>query len=66
MSTKTTKFTNKAGEVAGTVAYDEATKSSRLIFEAEPEFQRTVPREQAAFYFWYSKFDSHAGAQQKS
>jgi hypothetical protein len=60
-TTKTTKLTNKAGETTGTVAFDERVQSWRLTSKAEPKFQRTFPFEQAAFYFWYSRFDPQTG-----
>lgn len=61
MPIKTTKLTNKAGEVVGAVTFDENTRSWRLIAAGEPEFARAFPREQAAFYFWYSRFDPQTG-----
>jgi hypothetical protein len=61
MSAKTTKLTNRAGQEVGAVTFDESTQSWRLISKAEPDFQLTFPREQAAFYFWYSKFDPDTG-----
>jgi hypothetical protein len=61
MSVKTTNLTNKAGEATGAVSFDESVHSWRIISKAEPNFQRTFPKEQAAFYFWYSRFDSETG-----
>jgi hypothetical protein len=61
MSAKITNLTNKVGSVVGSVWFDESTQSWRLTSKAEPHFQRTFPREQAAFYFWYSRFDPQTG-----
>jgi hypothetical protein len=61
MSAKTTNLINNAGKVVGTVWFDEGTQSWRLTSKAEPDFQRTFPREQVAFYFWYSRFDTQTG-----
>jgi hypothetical protein len=61
MSTKITSLTNKAGETTGTVYFDESAQSWRIASEAEPDFRRTFPSEQAAFYFWYSRFDPQTG-----
>ena len=61
MSMKTTNFTNKAGETTGTVFFDEGTHSWRITSDAESNFQRTFPRKQEAFYFWYSRFDPQTG-----
>jgi len=61
VATKTTNLSNKAGEVVATISFDENAHSWRLISRAEPSFQRTFPREQAAFYFWYSRFDPQNG-----
>ena len=54
-------LSNKAGEVVATISFDENTGSWRLASKAEPDFERTFPREQAAFYFWYSRFDPQSG-----
>jgi hypothetical protein len=63
MSMKTTNLTNKAGETTGTVSFDEKAHAWRIISNAESNFQKTFPVEQAAFYFWYSKFDPQTGKQ---
>jgi hypothetical protein len=60
-TTKTTNLTNKAGETTGTVSFDESVQSWRLTSKAEPNFQKTFPFEQAAFYCWYSRFDPQTG-----
>ncbi len=61
MSTKITNLTNKAGETTGTVSFDEGAHSWRIASKAEPNFRRAFSREQEAFYFWYSRFDSETG-----
>ena len=61
MSTKITNLTNKAGETTGTVSFDEADHCWHISSKAEPNFRRTFPREQEAFYFWYSRFDPETG-----
>lgn len=61
MSTKTTNLINKAGEVVGTVSFDESARSWRLACKAEPNFQRTFAHAHEAFYFWYSRFDPQSG-----
>jgi hypothetical protein len=61
MSMKTTDFTNKAGETTATISFDESAHSWRMTSKAEPNFQRTFAFQQAAFYFWYSRFDSLTG-----
>jgi hypothetical protein len=61
MSTKMTNLTNKAGETTGTVSFDESAHSWGIAAKAEANFRRTFPSEQAAFYFWYSKFDPQTG-----
>jgi hypothetical protein len=61
MSTKITSLTNKAGKITGTISFDEAAQCWRISSKAEPNFQRTFPREQQAFYFWYSRFDPETG-----
>ena len=58
---KTTNLTNKAGEITGTVSFDENAQSWRITSKAEPKFQKTFLFEQAAFYFWYSRFDPQTG-----
>ena len=61
MSTNTTSFTNKAGETTGTISLDESAHSWRITSKAESNFQTTFPSAQAAFYFWYSRFDPQTG-----
>jgi hypothetical protein len=61
MSTKITNLTNKAGETTGTVSFDESARSWLIVSKAEPNFRRTFSSEQAAFYFWYSRFDPQTG-----
>jgi hypothetical protein len=61
VSTKITTFTNKAGETTGTVSFDEGSHSWLITSNAEPNVQRAFPSEQAAFYFWYSRFDPQTG-----
>ena len=61
MSTKTTNFTNKAGETTGTVSFDESAHSWRITSKAESNFQTTFPSAHSAFYFWYSRFDPQTG-----
>jgi len=56
-----TNLANKAGEVVGTVSLDKSTHTWRLVCKAEPNFERTFARQQAAFYFWYSRFDPESG-----
>ena len=62
MSTKITNFTNKAGEVTGTVSFDEAAHVFRITSNAEPNFQDTFLRDHQAFYCWYSRFNPETGA----
>ena len=57
----TTNLTNNAGETTGTVWFDESAQSWRITPNAEPSFQKTFLFEQAAFYFWYSRFDPLTG-----
>lgn len=61
MSTKITNFTNKVGKTTGIVSFDESAHSWRIASKTEPSFQRTFPSAQAAFYFWYSRFDRQTG-----
>ena len=61
MSAKMTNLTNKAGETTGTVSFDESAHAWRIAAKGEPSFRRTFPSEYAAFYFWYSRFDSQTG-----
>ncbi len=61
MSTKTTNLTNKAGEIAGIVSFDETANTWRITSKAEPSFERAFSSEQLAFYFWYSRFDPQTG-----
>jgi hypothetical protein len=42
-------------------SFDESAQSWRITSKAEPNFQRTFAFEQAAFYFWYSRFDRQTG-----
>jgi len=56
-----TNLANKAGEVVGTVSLDKSSHTWRLVCKAEPKFQRTFAHQQAAFYFWYSRFDPESG-----
>jgi hypothetical protein len=60
-TTKTTNLTNKAGEPTATISFDESAQSWRITSKAEPNFQKTFAFEQAAFYFWYSRFDPQTG-----
>jgi hypothetical protein len=61
MAAKITNLTNKAGEITGTVSFNESAHSWRIAPKAEPNFRRTFSREQEAFYFWYSRFDPDTG-----
>jgi hypothetical protein len=61
MSMKIKNLTNKAGETLGAISFDESAHSWRIASKAEPNFQRTFPTEQDAFYFWYSRFDPMTG-----
>jgi len=61
MSTNTMNLIGKAEEVFGTLSFDESGHFWRLASEAEPNFQRTFPTQQDAFYFWYSRFDPTTG-----
>jgi hypothetical protein len=66
MSTKITNstkrnFTNKAGETICTISFEEATHSWHIISKAEPNFRQPFATAQAAFYFWYSRFDPQTG-----
>jgi len=66
MPDKITNLTNKAGDVVATVSFDEDAHAWRLASKAEPTFQRMFPRYQAAFYFWYSRFDPQSGKLRRS
>ncbi len=61
MSTKTTNLTTKDGKILGTLSFDESARGWHITSEAEPNFQRTFPTQQDAFYFWYSRFDPTTG-----
>jgi len=61
MSTKITNLTNKAGETTGIVSFDEGARSWLIASKAEPNFRCAFSSEQAAFYFWYSRFDPQTG-----
>jgi hypothetical protein len=61
MSMKIKNLTNNAGETLGALSFDENAHSWRIASKAEPNFQRTFPTEQDAFYFWYSRFDPKTG-----
>jgi hypothetical protein len=61
MSTETMNLTGKEQKVFGKLSFDESGHCWRLASEAEPNFQRTFPTQQDAFYFWYSRFDPTTG-----
>jgi len=61
MSTNTMNLIGKAEEVFGTLSFDEGGHFWRIASDAEPNFQRTFPTQQDAFYFWYSRFDPTTG-----
>jgi hypothetical protein len=60
-STRIRNFTNKAGEIVGTISFNEASQSWNISSKAEPDFRRPFSSSQAAFYFWYSRFDPETG-----
>jgi hypothetical protein len=61
MSTRITNVSNKGGDALGTLSFDESARSWRIASKAEPNFRLTFPSAQAAFYFWYSRFDPQTG-----
>jgi hypothetical protein len=61
MSTNTTNLIGKEGKTWGTLSFDESAQRWRIASTAEPNFQRTFPTQQDAFYFWYSRFDPTTG-----
>jgi hypothetical protein len=61
MSMELKSLTNKAGETLGAISFDDNAHAWRLASKAEPNFERTFPTEQDAFYFWYSRFDPTTG-----
>jgi hypothetical protein len=61
MSMGEMNLTGKEGKIFGTLSFDESGHSWRIASKAEPNFQRTFPTQQDAFYFWYSRFDPTTG-----
>ena len=61
MFAKITNLSNKGGDALATLSFDENARSWRIASKAEPNFRHAFPSEQAAFYFWYSRFDPQTG-----
>ena len=61
MSAKVTNLSNKTVETIGTVSFDDSARAWRVTSKSELNFRRTFPSQQAAFYFWYSRFDPQTG-----
>jgi hypothetical protein len=61
MSTETMNLVGKEQKIFGTLSFDEGGHCWRIASGSEPNFQRTFPTQQDAFYFWYSRFDPTTG-----
>jgi hypothetical protein len=61
MSTETMNLVGKEQKIFGSLSFDENAHCWRITSKTEPNFQRTFPTQQDAFYFWYSRFDPTTG-----
>jgi hypothetical protein len=61
MSAETMNLVGKEQKIFGTLAFDDSARCWRITSKTEPNFQRTFPTQQDAFYFWYSRFDPTSG-----